>query len=164
MMDLKSLQYGLSLGLSGKPLPISGGDPSVEPVAYLYNGVRLPKLPEWDRETYPYAYIMQGGEIPDEPESEYNYAYWLTCLSASAEYFYHSNSTPANDYCFGGDPYIKKCPAIVYGKLQASNEWVFYDEEDNNFIAGWMPVFWTNFDLDLGDLKVDASEPIPVYE
>lgn len=27
------------------------------PVAYLYNGVRLPGLPEWDKEMYPFAYI-----------------------------------------------------------------------------------------------------------
>lgn len=27
------------------------------PVAYLYNGVRLPKLPEWNKETHPYAVI-----------------------------------------------------------------------------------------------------------
>lgn len=30
-----------------------------EPIAYLYNGVRLPKLPEWDKIKYPYAVISQ---------------------------------------------------------------------------------------------------------
>jgi hypothetical protein len=28
-----------------------------KPVTYLYNGVELPPLPEWDKETYPYAWI-----------------------------------------------------------------------------------------------------------
>jgi hypothetical protein len=28
------------------------------PIAYLYNGVQLPPLPEWDREKYPYAVIV----------------------------------------------------------------------------------------------------------
>ena len=30
-----------------------------EPVAYLYGGVRLPKLPEWDETVYPYAIITE---------------------------------------------------------------------------------------------------------
>lgn len=55
-MDLKSFLKGLALGLAGKPLEFA---PGKEPVAYLYNGVRLPKLPEWDKETYPYAYIAK---------------------------------------------------------------------------------------------------------
>ena len=130
-----------------------------EPIAYLYNGVRLPKLPEWDKEKYPYAFIQTFGDTSGDPE--YDYAYWLVCMSASADYFYHSND---NEYCFGGDPYLEKCPAIAYMKLQNSNEWVFHKEYDNYFIERWNPVIWTNFDLDLGELKVDASEPIPVYE
>lgn len=28
---------------------------------YLYNGVKLPALPEWDKETYPYAVIRTAG-------------------------------------------------------------------------------------------------------
>ena len=32
--------------------------PPMEPVAYLYNGVRLPELPEWDKTAYPYAAVM----------------------------------------------------------------------------------------------------------
>ena len=27
---------------------------------YLYNGVELPALPEWDKEAYPYAYILES--------------------------------------------------------------------------------------------------------
>ena len=70
----RSFLIGLALGLAGKPLPISQGK---EPIAYFYGhiakegetathtidgvgyvGVVLPKLPEWDKEAYPYAVIL----------------------------------------------------------------------------------------------------------
>ena len=50
---MRSSVMGLILSLFSSPLP----EVQKQPVAYLYNGVRLPKLPEWDRETYPYATI-----------------------------------------------------------------------------------------------------------
>lgn len=31
-----------------------------QPVAFLYNGVRLPELPEWDKTVYPYAVILSS--------------------------------------------------------------------------------------------------------
>lgn len=52
----KSWLIGFALGLCGKPPPIAGS--RREPVAYLYNGVRLPKLPEYDKSVYPYAVIV----------------------------------------------------------------------------------------------------------
>ena len=57
---LKSWLIGFDLGIAGKSLPLRRKRQEREPVAYLYNGVRLPKLPEWDREMYPYAYITQN--------------------------------------------------------------------------------------------------------
>lgn len=50
-----SFWLGVALGLAGKGLPPIK---TAEPVAYLYNGVELPKLPEWDKEKYPYAAII----------------------------------------------------------------------------------------------------------
>lgn len=50
---MRSCAMGLILSLFSSPLP----EVQKEPVAYLYNGVILPALPEWDRETYPYLVI-----------------------------------------------------------------------------------------------------------
>ena len=50
---MRSSVMGLILGQFSSPLP----EVQKEPVAYLYNGVRLPALPEWDREKYPFAVI-----------------------------------------------------------------------------------------------------------
>lgn len=52
----KSWLIGFALELCGNPLPIAGS--KREPVAYLYNGVRLPKLPEYDKSVYSYAVIV----------------------------------------------------------------------------------------------------------
>ena len=41
---MRSSVMGLILSLFSSPLP----EVQKEPVAYLYNGVRLPALPEWD--------------------------------------------------------------------------------------------------------------------
>ena len=30
---------------------------------YVYNGTELPKLPEWDKSTYPYAVIVKQGYL-----------------------------------------------------------------------------------------------------
>ena len=70
--DLKSWIAGYALGRTGIPLPFA-----VKPGAYLYNGWKLPPLPQWDREAYPHAFIL----IPDGsvPNSDYA-ALYLTSV------------------------------------------------------------------------------------
>lgn len=148
---LKSFLIGYALGLSGKPLPLSGGEPSVEPVAYLYNGVRLPKLPEWDKETYPYALIT------------YNTAGFYVI------------------YCFSCEPAVASKVNSTLVPLDGSGEYInlvsFGKKEDAKFgnpvtftaLLGSVTTgtIWTNFDLlyrDTGSVYLAASEPIPVYE
>ena len=53
-VDRYSYVVGFNLALAGMAYPYS----APTPVAYLYNGIRLPALPEWDRGVYPYAYIV----------------------------------------------------------------------------------------------------------
>ena len=64
---MKSCVKGLMMGCCSRPFPLSA---KKEPVAYLYNGVRLPALPEWDKETYPYALIHH----------EFSNDYYRLCL------------------------------------------------------------------------------------
>lgn len=54
---------------------IAPGTVGREPVAYLYNGVRLPGLPEWDKTAYPYAYIGYLDSILDSSDGYY---IWVT--------------------------------------------------------------------------------------
>ena len=138
---LKSFLIGYALGLSGKPLPLSGG----EPVAYLYNGVRLPKLPEWDKEAYPYAGIFSM-----------SVGFMFRALSPTAYYFQNGDEWTLGSFD---------------GNLSSTK----YNDKDNwgrlshDTSYGGLPapvLIWTNFDFmnEDGSVYLAASEPIPVYD
>jgi hypothetical protein len=145
---LKSFQTGLALGLAGKPLPIKK-----EPAEYLYNNIRLPKLPEYDKETYPYAVI---GSYYDG---------WITYYR-----LYLASRTVSMD----SDSIDIKGPA----KYMSCN---YYTGEANwrNFsgqnevqsgyvVSPYMTPIWANHDIRWWtypyDLRLPASEPVPVQE
>lgn len=140
---LRSFQAGLALGLTGKPLPIKK-----EPVAYLYNGVRLPKLPELDRETYPYAYIHKLGT-----------AYQLFVFSQAAHY-----DPSYTEYLMFDDGVTGSY--LLYECADNSASWEFILDDTDVACLVYTSVFWTNTDvLDTsGGVYLAASEPVPVYE
>ena len=121
---MKSFVKGILLSLVGKPFPLA----EREPVAFLYNGVRLPKLPEWDSEKYPYAVIV--GNSSGE--------FWLypTRLILSTVPLYYVNNNLAYWSLFYGSA---DGSAIGY-------EWVNYDEENQNIT--YDPGFVRNEDMD----------------
>ena len=165
MMDLKSLQYGISLGLSGKPLPISGGEPSVpdqpEPVAYLYNGVRLPKLPEWDRETYPYAVIYGT-------ESNGNLVYALDVYSTPLRLTTKSSGSVYLGVNSSGEYW----GVSMYGYPWSDEPRNTFENYGGRMISGTdsgsmqYDIVWANSDVlnEDGSVYLAASDPIPVYE
>lgn len=129
-----------------------GGVAQKEPVAYLYNGVRLPKLPEWDREKYPYAWILSISpndyalRVASEPVT-YKYDNFL-----AKDYVYVSNGT--------GNTYDLK-----------ENGWVIFHQDTlfggNYFSVSKLLFSWVNHDvINTADSTVhqSASDPIPVYE
>lgn len=131
---MRSFAAGVIMGLCGKALPIPGS--KREPVAYLYNGVRLPGLPEWDRETYPYAVIVQN--------------------NLSGDYF-----LMADDETFAanadGDT-IRPITGVAYAI--ENGEWVSSVGRIN------CKAIWANHDIlnPDGSVYLAASEPVPVYE
>ena len=148
---LKSWLTGYALGLSGKPLPLSGG----EPVAYLYNGVRLPKLPEWDKEKYPNAMITDGIHTTVTGIGV------ATVLNLGT---FHYEWNQYGRYQFN----MKDC--ALYKLID--NKWVLSYEGDRNLILNPDEerttdyVLWTDTDIvsSTGSVWLAASEPIPVYE
>ena len=160
---MRSSVMGLILSLFSSPLP----EVQKQPVAYLYNGVRLPKLPEWDRETYPYATIsvishmtaltvtltfrkswkqdVQGGDVPKD-------AIWtqlgdVEYIIKKTGYYPSIDSVKDTDW---GEPI--ECTKSTW--TTATN------------------IRWTNKDIisqgsinhEVGELIRAASEPVPVYE
>ena len=116
------------------------------PVAYLYNGVRLPALPEWDREAYPFAVITDGGTRPK---------LWL--LSGAT-------FGPNND----GTEWRVKCDSYLsYSQSRVSYTWAYVTKADTaSDICEITDVVWANFDILNSDGSVYLAEsvPIPVYE
>lgn len=124
-----------------------------EPVAYLYNGVRLPKLPEWDRVAYPYAYLnfqyfgtylqncfLYAFTEPKHKTVEYSNGYYATGVSAGEKYL----SAQISNGVFTEPE--EKTPE--FDKVLASTiDWANYDILNND-----------------GTLYLAASEPTPVYE
>ena len=112
-------------------------DPAGDPVAYLYNGVKLPPLPEWDREVYPYAVIVQNNSdseiysfmVDDEP--------FTVGAAGDTERLFPGASYKHND-----------------------GEWVSASGQIN------CKAIWTNTDLYTTDgaLSLERSDPVPVYE
>ena len=127
-----------------------------EPIAYLYNGVQLPPLPEWDTVAYPYAVIYWD----DSVKRHYLFAV------ETENYYSESYGT-----MFGTNFTTKVPKSVVY--LTTGEEWELQGDEDYSIPVDKdgpytlsCPVIWTNFDLNYSDgtLYCGASEPIPVYE
>lgn len=139
-MSDQSIKLGLALGLT------TMGRWRGEPVAYLYNGVRLPKLPEWDRTVYPYAVIRVT--------SDGNYG----LLIASAPFYFGENSLQ-----FKGD-------GCGYQYKVADSMWTengsFAIFADYTKLSGFTPI-WGNHDVlsyEDDSLYIAKSAPISVYE
>lgn len=143
-MDNKSKALGYLVGrqIAGMRRVIK------EPVAWLYNGVRLPKLPECDREMYPYALISDRYSL--EP----------TVIMTSMPF-----SEPHENF-FGA--YVA-APECLYTRYVLDNgKWVLLNEPTilTSASENYTDLVWSNYDipgLD-GSVYLAGSDPIPVYE
>ena len=113
-------------------------------VAYLYNGVRLPALPEWDRDVYPFATITahSGG---------------LYCFNAS-------DIVLALDYTMSRP---NDSGAFLNIRSAYDKETESWGENKTSAVNGYdgSPI-WSNFDIykSDGSLYLSASEPVPIYK
>ena len=139
---MRSSVMGLILGQFSSPLP----EVQKEPVAYLYNGVELPALPERDKQTYPYAYIVHG-------DSTYKIRFCSVPLVAVNLAQILSNTSS------------------YHGEYEINYKLENGERVDETYAGGCWAV-WSNTDIyykdslsDVGGtLAMVASEPIPVYE
>lgn len=154
----RSFAAGCLLSLAGKPLPIS----KREPVAYLYNGVRLPKLPESE---LPYAVVEEWESTFDGYTGK---VFFLSFYSEKIEWKQEGEQwfMPGKVLTYSTTDSAKI--AEYYDRISGPgavglNVWGTCTEEDG--IAADNPI-WTNTDFINADGSVylAASEPIPVYE
>lgn len=135
-------------GWGSRPLPMGAR----EPVAYLYNGVRLPGLPkEWNPETHPYLYIIHAYRFGEEPSEGVEYELLLKkypLKETSMEYYWESDG-----------------PCIYYDNI--NGKWVFNSSAENEDFDGAKLSYidWCNVDLIRNEeIYLEASDPVPVYE
>jgi hypothetical protein len=123
---------------------IAGQRRAVEkvPVAYLYNGVRLPALPEWDRSVYPYAMIEKYTVFMS---SAYILRVFAEYDDSGAEISYSNAMWSQADLV-----------------NSAWGEWTAHDGGTKKRSA----IIWSNFDIlnEDGTVYMPKSEPVPVYE
>ena len=139
-------------GQRGKKIEVPEDDKT--PIAYLYNGVQLPKLPEWDRGKYPYATIQSDSgnlnHIYLYVESEYM---TIRVIDGAARIGYDK----VRDYMY-------------WYYQQISGEWEFQNEHTNMEAIDWWcdatDLIWANHDIlnADGSVYLAASDPVPVYE
>lgn len=128
---------------------ISSDDLTSTATTYLYNGVELPALPEWDKEAYPYAFI--GYDVGDDE------AYWFIAISdrpsvftyRGKDYFGFLESSNYRVYC------TSETPFSVWGNL---------NDTVGRFNMLLTKLVWCDFDAlrEDGTIYLAASDPVPV--
>lgn len=139
--DLKSWLTGFAMGRAGISLPLAS-----KPAAYLYNGHRLPALPQWNREVYPHAFIL----IPDQtlPNADYAALYVL-----SQPPVWEDNMVAFEE------------AEVLRVQITGEGQWPELTKTQTTSVMGDY-VRWTNVDISdaEGTVHLAASYPVPVYE
>lgn len=161
--DPTSWRVGFELGLAGFSFPYSKPR---NPTAYLYNGIRLPALPEWDRGVYPYVfiYLYQYDGNPDNSQYVLEYTENRVAVGENKALLYTTGSRLSYELVASdGSPTIS-----------SDGSWVFDKEYDADTYSTWYfsignyrrtPI-WANHNIDNpdGTVYLAASDPVPVYE
>ena len=123
-------------------------------MSYLYNGIELPALPEWDKEKYPYACIT----YLDQPYMKVGYLFVLSEInygySDTDVWGITTQSTDLVDSVNATDG----VEGLAWELRDVSTQ------EAYQFIAVKGGLIWSNFDIlnEDGTLYLAASDPIPV--
>lgn len=134
------------------------------PVAYLYNGVRLPGLPEeWNPVTHPFALVVDGN--------------WSIAFGSQSVWFYafstphHKNAYREADglYHFAilaGESYLEaKITTTIKNEFDGLS---FHPEVKTKESMAYFAknATWANYEVQNADgtVYLAASDPIPVYE
>ena len=124
--------------------------------SYLYNGVELPALPEWDKEQYPYSLIFVSDSLLG------HYAYF--CAFSTPQHRNYEYNNEPHFTLEAGETCLR---ATIYNR--SSNDFSGYVFTPQVMTAselssyGTNPI-WANYDVldENGELLLAASAPVPV--
>lgn len=149
------LPLPISAAVASDHVTESSGDGFV-----LYNGVKLPELPEWDREKYPYAVLVYGtgDSVP----------YWVYFCS-NQPYINSSDKVVINEKTGGTGLSLTGTKAIYYRYYNLENTVGWEDSPSYSDLLSPISiskdrVFWGNADIlnTDGTVYLGASDPIPL--
>ena len=146
-MDKSSLTLGW---LVGRQIAGQRRTQEKQPIAYLYNGVQLPPLPEWDKVKYPYAFIWEFVGI-----------YKLSVFDTPLRY-----GIVNGEHCI----YLSAgAEGLLYNSKLTDGEYKSWEYVKEEIIAESVELtpFWANHNVisdSDGSAYLEASDPIPVYE
>ena len=106
---------------------------------YLYNGVELPQLPEWDKTVYPYAYMDINIRLSDKVANQADVVFCTAPISVTT--FISTYKGSANTAVSG----------LAYRWEIGDTEFKRYESKDFSLEAGettgWIYIDWANTDL-----------------
>lgn len=153
-----SYTLGYLMGVCAPPLKL----PDKQPTAYSYNGVVLPKLPEWDKTVYPYAVIVYF-PVEDTAWLWVSVAdgYYKDDYDAGSQGIWEVISVPENSYYGRFDYTTTDSFELKYIDRKNVTGALFVGNDD-----GSSYLLWSNYDVmdESGGLYLAKSDPIPVYE
>lgn len=123
---------------------------------YLYNGIELPKLPEWDKEKYPYAVISY---------TDIGYSkYYLLRVFSALDYSPYTDNWGLMYY---NDNARAKCVVEESGvSAEEPLSWGDFEytegNADSTVVFGFSGVKWTNTDLLNADGSVSLAASYPI--
>lgn len=134
------------------------------PTLYSYNGNVFPKLPDWDKESYPYAmiYPFRKGNPPTQRIAR------LFVSDITVEML---PGDVNRAYALGDGVLLCYECSVDYYTNELLEDWhreESYDEiaTTNKAVLSFTPI-WSNYDIlnkTDGSIFLSASEPIPVYD
>lgn len=135
----------------------AGGVPggTVTPIAYLYNGVELPALPDWDEEAYPYAYIRKGLGISAGTSFYVSPMPWR---------YYNEEGSLADGFGYVDLPDGESIS--YYSSTLKEGQWGDFQRLLMSNISGVSDIIWSNkpiYNKADGTLYMNGSDPVPVY-
>lgn len=137
----------------------------IEIPLYMYNSVVLPRLPDWDNEMYPYAFIELEDELGNEFDDGAYVAYLiLTDNPLVCEYKYGSVQAMIDRSNVSFVTYGLTNDETIADEMGIdTNTWVDFGEEtyDDYSIDGEV-ILWSNYDLvySIDDsIYLDGNEP-----
>lgn len=150
----RSCAIGYLLSMAGKPMSFGTvAEPQPENKRYMYEGELLP---EWDTNTYPYAFMIALSNPTKHDRQMYVF------VGEPTTYWVESEVLPESNGYYHGSGHENYNRFRRYRRVMETNEWVFQYEKEGACSTELDSVIWANYDVlnPDGTIYLAAAEPV----